>query len=151
LRMIQGLSVGGEYTGSMVFLVERAPVGHRGLMGALGSCGVTLGFLIGSGVGAAIAAMMTTETLDTWGWGIPFLLGIIVGIVGFILRRGLTDVRPLERSQSGSIVEALRGHWHLVVRLAQLSVFNAVTLLVTFVYVASWVQTADGISPAHTL
>jgi MHS family proline/betaine transporter-like MFS transporter len=43
LRAIQGLSVGGEYISSMVFLVERAPVGHRGLMGAVACCGTTLG------------------------------------------------------------------------------------------------------------
>jgi MHS family proline/betaine transporter-like MFS transporter len=46
LRAIQGLSVGGEYISSMVFLVERAPVGHRGLMGAVACCGTTLGFLL---------------------------------------------------------------------------------------------------------
>src|SRR5256886_14748812 len=70
LRMVQGLSVGGEYTSSMVFLVERAPTGHRGLMGAFICCGTTIGILLGSGVGATIAAMMTTETLDAWGWRI---------------------------------------------------------------------------------
>src|SRR5438105_15689573 len=41
LRMIQGLSVGGEYTSSMVFMVEQAPDGRRGLMGALSACGAT--------------------------------------------------------------------------------------------------------------
>ena len=61
LRAIQGLSVGGEYISSMVFLVERAPVGHRGLMGAVACCGTTLGFLIGSGVAVTITATMTTE------------------------------------------------------------------------------------------
>jgi len=151
LRMIQGLSVGGEYTSSMVFLVEHAPDGRRGLMGAVASCGTTLGFLTGAGLGAAIAAMMTTETLDTWGCRIPFLLGIVVGIFGFILRRELGDSRPVEPCQPSSIVKTLRDHWRLVVRLAQLSVFDAVTFLITFVYVASWLQTADGISPAHAL
>jgi MFS transporter, MHS family, proline/betaine transporter len=151
LRMIQGLSVGGEYTSSMVFLVERAPDGHRGLMGAVACCGTTLGFLIGSGVGATITATMTTETLDSWGWRIPFLLGIAIGIIGFILRNGLSDVRPVQRSERRSIVKMLRSHWQLVLRLAQLSVFDAVMFLLIFVYVASWVQTADGISPAHTL
>jgi MFS family permease len=97
--MIQGLSVGGEYTSSMVFLVEHAPDGRRGLMGAVASCGTTLGFLTGAGLGAAIAAMMTTETLDTWGWRIPFLLGIVIGIFGFILRRELGDLRPVEPCQ----------------------------------------------------
>ena len=57
----------------------------------------------------------------------------------------------MERSERSSIVETLRNHWQLVVRAAQLSVFDAVTFLVMFVYIASWLQSADGISPAHTL
>jgi MHS family proline/betaine transporter-like MFS transporter len=151
LRTIQGLSVGGEYISSLVFMVERAPVAHRGLMGAVACCGATLGFLIGSVVAVTITATITTETLNTWGWRIPFLLGIVVGIVGVILRRSLSDVAPVERSKCSSILETLRNHWQLVVRAAQLSVFNAVMFLVMFVYMASWLQTADGISPAHTL
>lgn len=151
LRMVQGLSVGGEYTSSMVFLVERAPARHRGLMGAIACCGTTLGFLMGSLVAAAISAMMTTEMLETWGWRIPFLLGIVVGIAGFFLRRHVTEAAPVERSKRTPIVETLRNHWQLLVRLAQLSVFSAVMFLLIFVYVASWLQTADGIAPAHTL
>jgi MHS family proline/betaine transporter-like MFS transporter len=151
LRMIQGLSVGGEYTSSMVFLVERAPADHRGLMGAFICCGTTIGILLGSGVGATIAATMTTETLDAWGWRIPFLLGIVVGVAGFILRRHVIEAAPAVRGERSPIVETLRDHWRLVVRLAGLSVFNAVSFYVMFVYVASWLQTADGISPAHAL
>jgi MHS family proline/betaine transporter-like MFS transporter len=48
LRVAQGLSVGGEYTGSMVFLAEHAPEGRRGLMGSLGASGATAGILLGS-------------------------------------------------------------------------------------------------------
>jgi MHS family proline/betaine transporter-like MFS transporter len=151
LRMVQGLSVGGEYTSSMVFLVERASAGRRGLMGAVTCCGTTLGILLGSGVGAAIAGMTTTETLDAWGWRIPFLLGLVVGIAGFILRRHVTEAAPVERRERSPIVETLRVYWRLVVRLAALSLFNAVSFYVMFVYVASWLQTADGISPAHAL
>jgi MHS family proline/betaine transporter-like MFS transporter len=151
LRVIQGLSVGGEYISSMVFIVERAPAVHRGLMGAVACCGTTLGFLIGSVVAVTITSTMTTETLNTWGWRIPFLLGIVVGIVGVIVRRSLSEVAPVERSERSAIVETLRNHWQLVVRAAQLSVFDAVTFLVMFVYIASWLQSADGISPAHTL
>src|SRR6476659_1653616 len=47
LRMVQGLSVGGEYASSMVFLVERAPQGRRGLIGALAPCGASGGILLG--------------------------------------------------------------------------------------------------------
>jgi MHS family proline/betaine transporter-like MFS transporter len=87
LRVVQGLSVGGEYTGSMVFLVEQAPEGRRGLMGALGASGSTAGILLGSAVGATFAASMSTAALDAWGWRIPFLLGLLVGIAGYIFRR----------------------------------------------------------------
>jgi len=66
LRVVQGLSVGGEYTSSMVFLVERAPEGRRGLMGALAASGATCGILLGSAVGAGFAASMSEQTLETW-------------------------------------------------------------------------------------
>src|SRR5262249_15070992 len=87
LRVVQGLSVGGEDTGSMVFLAEHAPEGRRGLMGARGGSGATVGILLGSAIGAAFAASMSTTTLDNWGWRIPFLLGLVVGIAGYVLRR----------------------------------------------------------------
>jgi len=67
IQFASALRVGGEYTSSIVFLVERASVGYRGLMRAVICCGTTLGILLGSGVGATIAALMTTETLDRWG------------------------------------------------------------------------------------
>ena len=64
LRMVQGLSVGGEYTSSMVFLVEHAPSGRRGLMGALASCGACGGILLGSAVGAGFAAIRLRWRVD---------------------------------------------------------------------------------------
>ena len=151
LRMVQGLSVGGEYTSSMVFLVEGAPEGRRGLMGALTSCGACGGILLGSAVGAGFAAMMPTAALESWGWRIPFLLGLVVGIAGYFLRRHVLDTVPAEPRKRAPIVETLRDHWRIVVGFAGLSVFNAVGFYVSFVYLVSWLQTADGIAPARAL
>jgi MHS family proline/betaine transporter-like MFS transporter len=151
LRMVQGLSVGGEYTSSMVFLVERAPEGRRGLMGALTSCGACGGILLGSAVGAGFAAMMPTAALESWGWRIPFLLGLVVGIAGYFLRRHVLDTVPAEPRKRAPIVETLHDHWRIVVGFAGLSVFNAVGFYVSFVYLVSWLQTADGIAPARAL
>src|SRR5262245_39623908 len=64
LRIIQGLSVGGEYTTAMVFLVERAPPRRRGLLGAVGVCGADAGVLLGSAIGAGLAATMSPEALS---------------------------------------------------------------------------------------
>jgi MHS family proline/betaine transporter-like MFS transporter len=151
LRMVQGLSVGGEYTSSMVFLVEHASDGRRGLMGALASSGAGAGTLFGSAVGAGFAASMSDAALDAWGWRIPFLLGLVVGIAGYFLRRHVLDTMPAERRQHAPIVETLHDHWRIVLGFAGLSVFSAVGFYVGFVYLVSWLQTADGIAPARAL
>jgi MFS transporter, MHS family, proline/betaine transporter len=151
LRMVQGLSVGGEYTSSMVFLVEHAPDGRRGLMGALASCGAAGGILLGSAVGAGFAASMSEAALDAWGWRIPFLLGLVVGIAGYFLRRHVLETVPAERRKRAPIVETLHDHWRIVLGFAGLSVFNAVSFYVGFVYLVSWLQSADGIAPARAL
>jgi MFS transporter, MHS family, proline/betaine transporter len=151
LRMVQGLSVGGEYTSSMVFLVEHAATGRRGLMGALTSCGACGGILLGSAVGAGFAASMSDAALDAWGWRIPFLLGLVVGLAGYFLRRHVLEVAPTERRVRMPIIETLQDHWRTVLGFAGLSAFNAVTFYVGFVYLVSWLQLADGIPPSRAL
>ena len=151
LRVVQGLSVGGEYTGSMVFLVEHAPEGQRGLMGALGASGATVGMLLGSAVGAAFATSMSTAALDAWGWRIPFLLGLVVGVAGYILRRYVLETGVVEKRTRAPIVETLHDHWRVVAGFAGLSVYSAVTFYIGFVYLVSWLQTADGIPPSRSL
>ena len=151
LRVVQGLSVGGEYTGSMVFLVEHAPEGRRGLMGALGASGGTVGMLLGSAIGAAFAASMSTAALDAWGWRIPFLLGLVVGVAGYILRRYVLETGVVEKRTRAPIVETLHDHWRVVAGFAGLSVYSAVTFYIGFVYLVSWLQTADGIPPSRSL
>jgi MFS transporter, MHS family, proline/betaine transporter len=151
LRVVQGLSVGGEYTSSMVFLVERAPEGRRGLMGAVAASGSALGILLGSAVGAAFAASMSTAALDAWGWRIPFLLGLVVGIAGYMLRRYVLEAGVAEKRMRAPIVETLHDHWRVVAGFAGLSVYTAVTFYVGFVYLVSWLQTADGIPPSRSL
>src|SRR5206468_482639 len=142
---------GGEYTSSMVFLVEHAPQGRRGLMGALISCGASGGILLGSAVGATFAASMSNAALDAWGWRIPFLLGLLVGLAGFFLRRHIAEAAPAERTERAPIVETLQDHWRTVLQFAGLSVYNAVGFYVSFVYLVSWLQVADGIPPDRAL
>jgi MHS family proline/betaine transporter-like MFS transporter len=151
LRMVQGLSVGGEYTSSMVFLVERAPEGRRGLMGALTASGAIGGILLGSAVGAAFGAILPATALVSWGWRIPFLLGLVVGIAGYFVRRQVLETIPTERRKRAPIVETLHDHWRTVLGFAGLSVFGAVGFYVSFIYLVSWLQTADRIPASRAL
>jgi len=156
LRMIQGLSVGGEGTTSMVFLVEHAPAGQRGAIGALASVAATGGLLLGSATGAAFAAILSPEALAAWGWRIPFLLGLLVGIAGWWLRRDVTEkafvtIADGHAPPPSPLVETVRHHGPLVLQLAGLVAFNAVGLYLMFLYIVSWLQTVDGVAPARAL
>jgi MFS transporter, MHS family, proline/betaine transporter len=151
LRMIQGLSVGGEYTTSIVFMVECAPPARRGLMASLASCGATLGTLLGSGTGAALGTLMSAAALESWGWRIPFLMSLILSVVGYLLRRHLPDAPKKALAAHSPLLETLRKHSRLLAWLASFAAFNAVTFYISFVYIVSWLQFADGIAPALAL
>ena len=94
---------------------------------------------------------MSSATLEAWGWRIPFLLGLVVGIAGYFLRRHVLETVPTVKRQRAPIVETLHDHWRLVLALAGLSVLNAVGFYISFVYLVSWLQLADGIAPARAL
>jgi MFS transporter, MHS family, proline/betaine transporter len=121
------------------------------LLGALGASGATVGILLGSAVGAAFAASMSAAALDAWGWRIPFLLGLVVGIAGYILRRYVLETAAVEKRARPPIIETLHDHWRAVAGFAGLSVYSAVSFYIGFVYLVSWLQTADGIPPSRSL
>jgi MHS family proline/betaine transporter-like MFS transporter len=151
LRMVQGLSVGGEYTTSIIFIIEQSPPNRRAFVGALGCCGAVAGILLGSATGALLASVMSEQALESWGWRLPFLLGLIVGIAGVVLRRHVHEAPRGAQAVRSPLVETVRNHGPLLGKLAALSVFNSVGFYLIFVYVVSWLQLADGIAPATAL
>jgi MHS family proline/betaine transporter-like MFS transporter len=151
LRMVQGLSVGGEATTAMVFLVEQAPPGRRGLVGSFCSLAATGGFLLGSAIGATFAALLPAEALAAWGWRVPFLLGLVLGIVGWWIRQVIVEEAPPKAGHGSPLVETLRHHGRAVMRVAGITIFNAVGFYLMFLYVVTWLQTVDGIAPARAL
>ncbi|APU43833.1 prop [Streptomyces sp. NRRL F-4428] len=91
LRVLQGLSAGGEFGGAVSLMVEYAPPGRRGLYGAWQSFTVALGLLAGAGTAAALATALPAGALYAWGWRIPFLLALPLGIVALWLRTALEE------------------------------------------------------------
>ena len=91
IRLIQGASIGGEFSGCIAFLVEYAPVHRRGIIGSVSMMSLTGGMLLGSLVSVAVAHSMPEHDFESWGWRIPFLLGMLVGLVGIYVRMGLHE------------------------------------------------------------
>lgn len=86
IRILQGLSMGGEFSGAITYMVEHSPPHRRALAGSAAIVSLLLGFLFGSLVTTAFSSYLTPEEFESWGWRIPFLLGVIVGIVGYYIR-----------------------------------------------------------------
>ena len=98
LRIAQGFSLGGEFTGSMVYTTEQASPGMRGLISSSTAAGTTIGFILGSGSAWLVNAMLPSADVSAWGWRIPFIASITLCIVGWFLRRGITESAEGEKA-----------------------------------------------------
>ncbi len=147
LRLLQGLSVGGEFTGSISFLVEHAPASRRGFAGSWTTFSANAGVLLGSGTGALITSDLSHDALYTWGWRVPFLLGIVVGAVGLYLRTGIAESPSFEAlRQRGALAtaplrEVVTAHRRTLLRGVGLSWLFGVAFYLIFVYMTTYLAT----------
>ncbi|MFH0515902.1 MFS transporter [Streptomyces sp. M41] len=102
LRVLQGLSAGGEFGGAVAVLTECAPPGRRGLYGAWQSFTVALGLLGGAGVAALLATVLTVEQLGDWGWRLPFLMTLPLGLGALWLRLRLDETPAFEEAREAA-------------------------------------------------
>ncbi|RPF37779.1 MFS transporter [Streptomyces sp. TLI_185] len=102
LRALQGLSAGGEFGGAVAVMTEFAPPGRRGLYGSWQSFTVALGLLGGAGVAALLATLLTERQLGDWGWRVPFLLTLPLGLAALWLRLRLEET-PAFRQETEAV------------------------------------------------
>ena len=149
-RILQGLAVGGEYTGSAVFLAETAHPQKRGAASAWAPFGAVAGILLGSAVGAAIMNSMPLEQVIAWGWRIPFLVGVLVGGVGFLLRRRMPFDKPAA-TEGFPLLRALREHPVEMLQVVSISLVNAVGFYLIFVYIVTWLKLVADVGASTAL
>jgi MHS family proline/betaine transporter-like MFS transporter len=138
-RIVQGLAVGGEFTSSAVFLAETAHPQRRGAASAWAPFGAVAGILLGSAVGATIMNVMPLEEVVAWGWRLPFLFGVVVGGVGFILRRRMPFDKPAA-TKGVPLLQALRVHPMQLLQVVGMSLVFAQGFYLIFVYIITWLK-----------
>lgn len=107
IRLIQGVAVGGEFGGSIVYLVEHASRKNKNRMGSLAMLSMLVGLLFGAGIAAGLAHFLSPEDFDVWGWRIPFILGFFIGIIGLYIRTKLNESPVfIEAKHAGHTSEA---------------------------------------------
>ena len=99
LRIIQGISAGGEWGSAVLLAVEHAPNNKRGVYGAGPQVGVPMGLLMSSGVLSIMNTIAPGDAFLEWGWRIPFLFSIVLVVIGYAVRMGV-DESPVFREIS---------------------------------------------------
>ena len=118
-------------------------------MGSWGPLGAFAGTLLGSAAGAVVNASMSPEAVMAYGWRIPFILGIAVGLGGLAIRRHYVERVPHQAPSKSPLGEAFRSHWGTMLHLVSLTAALSVGFYTTFVYAPTWLHQVVGV-PART-
>ncbi len=155
-RFLQGLSVGGEFTGSATFIIEHASASQRGYVGSWAGFSAQVGALLGSGVGALIASSLSDEALHLWGWRIPFVMGAFIAVAGWYLRTKVPESPAFERiRQAGELATSPVRDVFTTQRLAVAKVvglvwLHGVSFYLLYVYLTTYLVTVTHV-PLGTL
>lgn len=99
IRLLQGIALGGEFSGSITYIVEHSSPRNRNFAGSLSVVSLIAGMLLGSAVAALFANLMDKPSLESWGWRIPFILGFFIGIIGLYIRSFLSESPEYENAK----------------------------------------------------
>jgi len=138
MRLAQGFSVGGEYTGSMAYASEVSPHGHRGLLSSLATTGTMMGILLSSMAVWVVRSLVGHEALAVWGWRIPFLVGLVIMFFGVAIRTRIPETLAgdqLEGEAKPYALTALRNHWRELIQAIGIVTGANVVLYLMFVFV----------------
>ncbi|WP_371644885.1 MFS transporter [Streptomyces mirabilis] len=110
-RLLQGLSVGGEYAASATYLTEASAPERRGFASSFQYVSMTAGQILGLGLQIILQRTLSDDALHSWGWRIPFIVGALGAAVVFYLRRTMLETEVYEEAASGEERGTMRALW----------------------------------------
>ncbi|CAB3733147.1 Glycine betaine/proline/ectoine/pipecolic acid transporter OusA [Paraburkholderia sediminicola] len=138
-RLIQGFSAGGEVGASTTLLIESGTSTNRAFLGSWQFASQGLGVSIGAFVAWLLSVVLSSSALETWGWRIPFLLGILIAPIGMTIRRRLEEHAPVPATDKRApAVIVLRDHWNFVLLGTLLTVGSTVAAYVVSFYIPTY-------------
>ncbi len=157
-RLMQGVATGGEFASATAFLIESAPPGRRGLFGSLQMLGQALAALGGASAGMLVTQGLTPEQVDSWGWRLPFIFGLLIGPVGLWMRRHLDETEAfVEASRapgarpaaSVGLLTLLRTEARAVLVSFGLVLSSTIMFYVVLIYMPTYAKTQLKMPLAH--
>lgn len=149
-RCIQGLAAGGELGGAASFVAERSPNNKRGLLCSTTQMGALAGSLLASLTVTVLNQILGEETMGDWGWRIPFIFGVLIGLVGLWIRNSLHEsevfkaVKDSPVKKKAPIAVLFKTHPGMLAQVVGLSILLFSAYYIAYVYVNIHMQTVLG-------
>nr|AIU93560.1 hypothetical protein LRS1606.126 [Rhodococcus sp. NS1] len=156
VRLIQGLSLGGEFAGSILMGVEYGGAKRRGLFGGIVNSGLAWGLLLANLTFLAVS-LLPTDAFDSWGWRIPFLLSGILLFVGLFIRLSVAEspefqqVKDTGTVEKAPVVQVLQRHWRAILSAMACFLCAGSVFYVATVFSISYATTNLGLTRASVL
>lgn len=147
-RMVQGFSAAGEYAGAATHLAEIAPAGKRGIYSAVVPSATASGLLLGSLIAALLTGVLDDAALDSWGWRVPFLIALPLGLYGLWIRRNTEESSHFEdqdEPEESPLREVLKYPKALAIAFAG-AVLNAIGFYVILTYLPTYLSEELGMA-----
>ncbi|MBT1181353.1 MHS family MFS transporter [Bifidobacterium sp. CP2] len=140
LRFIQGIGLGGEWSGAALVATENAPENKRALYGSFPELGAPIGFFLSNGTYFLLETFNDSDAMLAWGWRVPFLLSAVLVIVGLVVRVHMEETPIFRMAQEkkqvvkAPIVEVFRKSWKQVLQ----ATFLVAVTYTLFYTLATW-------------
>ena len=157
LRCVMGFSVGGEYIAVVTYLLEGAPRNRRGLIASMASASSEIGGLLAVGVSLLTVNSMSSASLDSWGWRVPFLVGAVLAASVWIARTTMEESPDFKRQQASGTVparpllHALINYRAGILRAFAISALGSITYYVGITYVSTFLISTGKLSEDDSL
>ena len=150
-RCVQGLAAGGELGGAAAFVAEHAPHHRRGLMCSTTQMGALTGSLLASLTVTILNLSLGSDAMSDWGWRLPFLIAVPLGLVGLWIRTKLSEsadfnaIKEISATAKPPVIVLFKTHPKMLLRVVALSILLFSAYYVAYVYVNIHLQTVVGL------
>lgn len=155
-RLLQGLSAGGEAGSATAYLVEFGKPGRRALAGSLQQVSTGLSTLMALGTASLLSHLLSREELEAWGWRIPFLVSVVLSLIGLYLRMKAEESPVFEAKTAAEKKErfslgSLRAAWRSLLLVSALALFPSIAFLTWQIFLPTYISQTTGLPRSEAL
>ncbi|MGV0759387.1 MFS transporter [Tistrella mobilis] len=146
-RLLQGFSAGGEIGASTTFLMESGTIGRRGRMVSWQLASQGAAALAGAACGVLLSQALPADSFESWGWRLPFILGLAIAPVGIWIRRSLDETHSAPMPDHSPIALVFRDHRRTLLLGTLAMVSGTATMYIAVFYMPTFLIRVMGMAP----